>query len=76
MLFRSYNEVLDRFNTNNIRGHSHSQELLISPPLLKQIKLSASACVLIRAGMQSVENRADLDAVSSEYPDSSNIHSV
>lgn len=45
-----YNEVLDRFNTNNRRGHCRSQVLLISPPFLKQIKLSGTACVSIRSG--------------------------
>lgn len=45
-----YNEVLDRFNTNNRRGHCRSQGLLISPPFLKQIKLSGTACVSIRSG--------------------------
>ena len=45
-----YNEVLDRFNTNNRRGHCRSQVLLISLPFLKQIKLSATACVSIRSG--------------------------
>lgn len=45
-----YNEVLDGFNTNNRRGHCRSQVLLISPPFLKQIKLSGTACVSIRSG--------------------------
>lgn len=44
-----YNEVLDKFNTNNRRGHCRSQVLLISPPFLKQIKLSGTACVSIRS---------------------------
>lgn len=43
-----YNEVLDRFNTNN--RHCRSQVLLISPPFLKQIKLSGAGCVSIRSG--------------------------
>jgi len=45
-----YNEVLDRFNTNNRRGHCCSQVLLISPPFLKQIKLSCAAWISIRSG--------------------------
>lgn len=45
-----YNEVLDGFNTNNRRGQCRSQVLLISPPFLKQIKLSGTACVSIRSG--------------------------
>lgn len=47
---RRYNEVLDGFNTNNRRGHCRSQVLLISPPFLKQIKLSGTGGVSIRSG--------------------------